>query len=192
MKKLIMLCMVFGLILGFSTGAFATIVGSEHDLSGAGLGTTELCIFCHIPHNPIAGINLPLWNRPETVSQGSFTLYDGTAAASVTGSSAICFSCHDGVTNLNAFQGGADDTPMGAVPGNLDLDLTDDHPVSMVYGTAGVGDGTEYQVAPLNGLVLEATNVECATCHDPHNPDNGSFLVIPNTNSDICTSCHMK
>lgn len=43
--------------------------------------------------------------------------------------------------------------------------------------------------------------VECGSCHDPHNSStfNGtapnlsvSFLRIPNTNSQICTTCHLK
>jgi len=43
--------------------------------------------------------------------------------------------------------------------------------------------------------------VECGSCHDPHNQStfNGTapnlsvgFLRIPNTNSDICTTCHIK
>lgn len=43
--------------------------------------------------------------------------------------------------------------------------------------------------------------VECGSCHDPHNSStfNGTapnlsvgFLRIPNTNSDICTACHIK
>jgi hypothetical protein len=43
--------------------------------------------------------------------------------------------------------------------------------------------------------------VECGSCHDPHNQStfNGTapnlsvgFLRIPNTNSDICTACHLK
>ncbi|WP_448191364.1 cytochrome c3 family protein [Azospirillum sp. sgz301742] len=33
--------------------------------------------------------------------------------------------------------------------------------------------------------------VECASCHDPHS-DNATFLRIPNTNSQVCLTCHTK
>lgn len=33
--------------------------------------------------------------------------------------------------------------------------------------------------------------VECASCHDPHS-DNATFLRIPNTNSQVCLTCHAK
>jgi len=40
--------------------------------------------------------------------------------------------------------------------------------------------------------------VECGSCHDPHNSStfvanqSVNFLRIPNDNSDICTTCHIK
>jgi predicted CXXCH cytochrome family protein len=36
-----------------------------------------------------------------------------------------------------------------------------------------------------------APYVECASCHDPHS-DNATFLRIPNTNSQVCLTCHTK
>ncbi|HEY0635562.1 MAG TPA: cytochrome c3 family protein, partial [Gammaproteobacteria bacterium] len=34
--------------------------------------------------------------------------------------------------------------------------------------------------------------VECASCHDPHSEVNPTFLRIANTNSAVCTACHVK
>lgn len=34
--------------------------------------------------------------------------------------------------------------------------------------------------------------VECASCHDPHTPANGTFLRVSNENSDVCLACHVK
>lgn len=34
--------------------------------------------------------------------------------------------------------------------------------------------------------------VECASCHDPHNSANGTFLRISNDNSGVCLACHTK
>lgn len=45
--------------------------------------------------------------------------------------------------------------------------------------------------ARLNGTASQPF-VECASCHDPHNPANGTFLRVSNANSDVCLSCHVK
>ena len=34
--------------------------------------------------------------------------------------------------------------------------------------------------------------VECASCHDPHNSTNSTFLRISNAGSAVCLSCHVK
>lgn len=34
--------------------------------------------------------------------------------------------------------------------------------------------------------------VECASCHDPHNTANGTFLRRSNANSALCLTCHVK
>ena len=173
MKKLIISLFVVSMVAVFSTTAFAAISGGPHDLSDDGLGETQMCKFCHVPHNP-QSTTAPLWNRSAPASQGTFTLYDGTAASSVTGTSIMCLSCHDGVTNLDAFGGttgtaGNDiDTVFASTTALVGTDLQDDHPVSVVYGTAGTGDGVNYKASPDGDLTgqLESTRVECGTCHD--------------------------
>lgn len=34
--------------------------------------------------------------------------------------------------------------------------------------------------------------VECASCHDPHKTEHGSFLRMANTGSALCLACHVK
>lgn len=34
--------------------------------------------------------------------------------------------------------------------------------------------------------------VECASCHDPHNTTNGTFLRRTNAGSGLCLTCHVK
>ena len=34
--------------------------------------------------------------------------------------------------------------------------------------------------------------VECASCHDPHNAQNATFLRIANDDSKVCLACHVK
>lgn len=35
-------------------------------------------------------------------------------------------------------------------------------------------------------------SVECATCHDPHQSTNATFLRLANTGSAVCLACHVK
>jgi len=51
-------------------------------------------------------------------------------------------------------------------------------------------DGTR-QVAS-KGIAGAQPFVECASCHDPHNSDNATFLRMANTNSAVCLACHTK
>ncbi len=113
MKKVLALVAVVGLISAASAAFGATIVGSKHDLSPSGGATqsggtsTQICIYCHAPHN--ANLALPLWNRTNPTAS-VFTLYSGLNMQNVSfksgftsdSTSLFCMSCHDGVTNINA------------------------------------------------------------------------------------------
>ena len=48
----------------------------------------------------------------------------------------------------------------------------------------------EFQM-PTNANLFGGT-VQCASCHDPHLTTNGAFLVTSNTDSALCTDCHLK
>lgn len=88
----------------------AGIVGEGHT-QWYSTEETEICVFCHIPHNPnIAGGKKFLWNRPDTTTS-VFLLYtasptlnmaDADKGASMSEISKMCMSCHDGVTALNS------------------------------------------------------------------------------------------
>jgi predicted CXXCH cytochrome family protein len=47
---------------------------------------------------------------------------------------------------------------------------------------------------PANGTQSAGTypSVECASCHDPHNVTNGTFLRVSNAASAVCLACHVK
>jgi predicted CXXCH cytochrome family protein len=75
------------------------------------------------------------------------------------------------------------------------VDLRDDHPINMVYPTAAQDPqfnlppdlARGWQNAPLfNG------RVQCASCHNPHDPTNGAFLRMSNVGSALCVTCHRK
>lgn len=187
---------------------YSDITNTKHNLSVTGTGTIkasgeqEICIFCHTPHqaSPVA----PLWNR---ASSGSiYTPYNSSSIFSSpgqpTGASMLCLSCHDGTIALGSvlsrstdivMDGGVTTMPLGT--SHIGTDLSDDHPISFDY-TAGLATQRGELVDPgtLTGPVKVDKNsqMQCTSCHDPHNNANGKFLVMPNTASALCQTCHVK
>jgi predicted CXXCH cytochrome family protein len=196
----------FGLLaLAGATGARAqTIDNTPHDLpfNLTVANTTEICVFCHTPHN--AGPTTPLWNR--TATTAVYTPYssptldaNGGTAPAPTGVSLLCLSCHDGTVAFDSLINNPDGitvTPanMTLIPGTtalLGTDMTNDHPISIEYGLPAA----DFNIPPSNNLPLfdpGANTVECASCHNPHDNQFGRFLRVANTNSDLCLSCHIK
>ncbi len=183
------------------------LAGTVHNLSTSGPGSvkatteTELCIFCHTPHN--SNPRAPLWNKSDPGV--SYTLYNSsTSEAAVgqpSGSSILCLSCHDGTIALGAvmsrttdigFNSGITTMPTGET--NLSTDLSDDHPISFLYNSAlSVSDGQLHDPSTLpQSITLENGNLECVSCHDPHKNDFDNFLVEDTRYSTLCVTCHDK
>ena len=185
-----------------------TIVTSKHNLSVSGPGTikstneSQICIFCHTPHN--ASPQAPLWNRSNLGN--AYTPYTSTSIFALpgqpTGASLLCLSCHDGTialgelinkTDTISMSGGVTTMPVGST--RLGTDLSDDHPVSFAYTSAlATQRGELVNPSVLTGSVhLDASGqMQCTTCHNPHDNAFGKFLVKSNTGSGICTTCHTK
>jgi len=81
--------------------------------------------------------------------------------------------------------------PPGAT--NLGTDLSGDHPISFTYDSnLAVKNGNLVDPSGLPTQVkLESGQLQCASCHDAHNDSLGNFLVMSNSNSQLCTSCHL-
>jgi predicted CXXCH cytochrome family protein len=75
----------------------------------------------------------------------------------------------------------------------LDADMSSEHPISMSYAAAGES-GTGFQATVTAPAKLYSGNVECASCHDPHNQvgTNPAMLRAPNAGSELCLDCHIK
>ncbi|MBS0196169.1 MAG: hypothetical protein JSR77_05370 [Planctomycetes bacterium] len=182
------------------------VVNSPHNLSAGGPGTiravseSEVCIFCHAPHN--ASPVQPLWNRAMPVD--GYTVYASRSLDALpgqpTGTSKMCLSCHDGTIALGnvisrdspiLMAGGVTTLPEGH--GRIGTDLRDDHPISFRFDSALVSkDAKLRSPGSLPAAVHLDSNSElqCTTCHDAHNNANSKFLVMRNENSQLCTSCH--
>lgn len=135
----------------------------------------------------------------------SFAMYtsptlDMTIAADPQGVSLACLSCHDGVTAYNNIIRGTASN-IGTMSGVRAVGadgLGNDHPISITYDntvdTAFVADSATVP-NDVGGLPLYGAGndqVECATCHNPHDATNGSFLRATNVQSSLCLTCHIK
>ena len=216
------LVMLLGLLV---TVAHASIVNTKHNLSTSGTGSvvstdeTEICIFCHTPHQSIKNDNIPIWNHTlsSEASYGVYTspTFDGSASiqdlggtdATTAAVSNLCLSCHDGTVAINSLNNpsnalGSNPTMNGTGSGgvmpagasNLGNDLTDDHPVNFVFDAAlYTADPSLNDPATLTGGVrLFNGYVQCASCHDPHESVNPTFLRVDNSGSALCLTCHNK
>jgi predicted CXXCH cytochrome family protein len=180
----------------------AGITGTDHDLSGRGWGSDQICIFCHAPHNVATSGSgnqiVPLWNHGTTAA--TFTLYTSSTLQAVPGQpggySKACLSCHDGTVAIDTYGARTGTNNMTGSP-LIGTDLSNDHPVSFTYDSAlATADGglTSPSSASLvvTGIPLFSAKMECSTCHSVHDNAKGKFLRASNTGSALCLKCHTK
>ena len=197
---------VFGAALFFvlspSSDSQGGISGTKHDLSGAGYGTDQICIFCHTPHNANTTVtDSPLWNHALS-AVSSYTVYSSSTLNATVGqpdgSSKLCLSCHDGTVAVDSF---GDKTGSHFITGdaNLGTSLGNDHPISFVYdATLATADGSLFTpnsasyVDAGHKVPLFGSKMQCASCHAVHDNTNSPFLRIANTGSALCLTCHNK
>lgn len=196
------------------------VAETVHNLSVSGPGEirspteTEICKFCHIPHNPIEPE--PLWGHklsavssydtPEmSAGRGTRTL-----APQPDGSSRLCLSCHDGTVALGDISGEPQHIAMVGAQrlsrgrrGFIGTDLSGSHPISFVMPEQAANKvGQDMGIRPLSAIhadqdvKLDARGkMQCTTCHDPHNDSNyrpgqvPHFWVKP-TVEEVCLTCH--
>ena len=200
------------LTAGFLSSAAAGAPGisqSKHNLSASGVGSltanaaagsvsTEICIFCHTPHN---AAKQSLWNRYDSAM--TYIPYkSSTTRASVsqpTGASKLCLSCHDGTVALGKIRSRSTPIAMKSTvamiptgPSNLGTDLSDDHPISFKYDATLVGaNGQLVSPSGSSRIHLDGNGeLQCTSCHNPHSDQYGKFLVMNNTASALCLTCH--
>jgi len=201
----------------------ATVAGTKHNfgsLSTAAVksqDTSEICVFCHTPHN--SRPSTPLWNKEDTGS--TYNVYASqTLAATLspnaptlgqpTGASKLCLACHDGTVAIGSLLnapgagGGAtlSVTGPGVTGGLIDTtstsyigtDLRDDHPISFAYGLS-YPSNPEIKAStsfPPEVKLDSSSNMQCTSCHDPHGTAFPKFLVASLENGTLCESCHDK
>ena len=180
----------------------AGVFNSKHNLSVSGPGEakavseTEICIFCHTPHNAMP--NTPLWNHAVSSAENYINYYSETlkayspgGAPPIDGFSKLCLSCHDGTIALGAIIGSQrGNIQMLSVPGMVEggrlgpeaggylgTNLSGGHPISFVFDAnlASIRN-TEPDLMHLNWPIIDPDvklyptqkgyGVQCTSCHD--------------------------
>lgn len=179
------------------------ILGSHNLQGGAPIsGGLPACLFCHAPHSSQYGAP-GLWSQKlSTVT--SYTLYSGALnqpQQPLLGSvSNKCLSCHDGTVAPGQTSPYGNIRMKGAMaPVDVfQTDLSSVHPFNFKLPLdpntpnmfAGVVNGSGTKVPAVK---LIDRNVQCTSCHEPHNQfidSSNMFLVTDNSNSALCLACH--
>lgn len=200
MSRLTLLFLVFFFLTHNS--AVGEVANTVHNLSISGPGQIKsqtedrICIYCHIPHS--ANPDAPLWNRN---SSGSFISYQSSTTDASPGqlnsSSIHCLTCHDGTIAL----GDLANSRLGTPGDNLNTttltgrarigtDLTNDHPVSIVYDAALSAQDTDLANPQSVDLPLISGELHCSSCHDAHDNSIPPFLHKSTVNGELCITCH--
>jgi len=170
-----------------ATSALAVIDGTDHDLRSR-LQIDQICQPCHAPHNAIHGYDGPIWNHQIVTRTFTRTDWETGVTENITlsGSSKLCMSCHDGLTAVGNFGGISDATDPITGDAALDLDFTDDHPIGVEYPSDSHILRDPAEVANY----LEDGKIECGSCHYAHGGQDDKFLRVTIVNSELCGVCH--
>jgi hypothetical protein len=203
---------------GVAVAQHASVVDTVHNLSVSGPGSvraaseTEVCKFCHIPHNSVAAT--PLWGHELSTAHYEMPESRSESRSVVSnqpdGSSRLCLSCHDGTVALGKIAGSGEIRMSGSsrlmrgTRGYLGTDLSGSHPISFVVrGELRPEDETgDMLLRPLSEITRDEKvrldvqgKMQCTTCHDPHSDRYyveglvPRFWVEPRVEG-LCLRCH--
>ncbi len=224
-RKILVLAIAALLSAAHVSPAIAVVSATKHYLGMFTIypvrseSTTEVCIFCHTPHN--SDPSGPMWNQtiPGSVYNpyASSTLEATRAPKALlgqpTGSSKLCLSCHDGAIAMGSLLNMPGSIPSpgtllvtgpGVTEGKftsastsyIGTELRDDHPISFSYSLSYPSNTEIKTNSPSftpNTVRLDLNGeVQCTSCHDPHGTANPKFLVATMENGTLCKACHDK
>lgn len=180
MKRTVAVALVAVALLAATS--IAAVNDGPHDMRER-LGISQICQPCHTPHNALGAEDGPIWNH--SLTEQTFTR-DGEEVT-LSGSSKLCLSCHDGVTAVGNFGGITTSGDLITGDAKLGTNLTDDHPIGVEYPASS---HTLRSVADVASY-LEDGKVECGSCHRAHSVGSyGNFLRKSMVASELCAQCH--
>ena len=212
----LILLVFFAFTLIFAWLSYAGISNTVHNMSISAPPTatikatteTEICVFCHIPHNAQAG--RPLWNHDmpttgytmytsEYLTRVGYTLPSGLGTATGTPGmlSRQCLSCHDGTVAVGAVymvRGTILGTGLIAMSG-VTADKMPTTATGFIGGPAGqLGDLTRHHPVGIeyNSAINIAFGVGSRTIELISNPTSTAMKLYRISATDYveCSSCH--
>jgi len=173
---------------------------SRHDLAIVlstgyeGEANDAQCIFCHPPRSHT--LRVGLWNEAQAENLFDYPYGRQTEEAppgKPDGSSLVCLGCHDGTIALGDVVSRTQSISNGS--GIKRTDLSDGHPISFLYNSSllDMNDELENPKKLTQQARLDTANkIQCTTCHDPHDDTYGNFLVMDNSSTALCVTCHKE
>ena len=172
----------------------ADIEGSKHDFSEQEPFKDDLCGACHVPHPEGPAERAPLW-EPQADLNRRFGREDGSVRGVPGAGTLTCLRCHDGTMASDMRPGVAEGPFVSKLHPGLFASGhgSSDHPVGVEYPRVE----EDFRLVPLvvgpGRVQLPDGNVECTSCHDPHNDlALPAMLVMSNDRSALCLTCHDK
>ncbi|MBI2836981.1 MAG: hypothetical protein HYX75_01590 [Acidobacteria bacterium] len=170
------------------TGPYTLYSSSTLDsVVGQPSGVSLACLSCHEGTIAVDSV----LNAPGGGTNTAGPWYGQTAAP-------LHFKMEQGIDNCGECHTGG--VGHDARMSYLGTDLRNDHPISMVYPTPAQDPAFNQPNGTVGGprsfangiKTFTGDKVECASCHNPHDPANGSFLRVVNSGSALCNTCHIK
>lgn len=173
--------------------AWGGVEGSKHDFSRKEWSGGDACQACHSPQRGEPPAAAPLWDQNADLNRTFGTPLSRSQAAGL--GTVLCLRCHDGTIARDTI---ADTTRARFTnkehPGLFSAGHgAGNHPVGVEYP----GSNRAYRPAPsviaTGTVTLPNGNVECISCHDPHDMSGERhMLVTSNARSALCLTCHRK
>lgn len=205
MKKAVLLTAVLALTAGAAMAAAPSImVGEPHDFSNPVSNTSQLCVFCHTPHQTTAAAGQdPLWNHTVQATGITYGVYSSSTmnhtpleiggpgnAPPNASPSFLCLSCHDGTVGVNSLYNdpndvGADPTLAGGLAWDTDTNNMIDPTYAAYLGTDLTDDHPVNFVYDGAGEVAADGGLETVAAVNAAAPG-----LLRGGNEVHCSSCH--
>lgn len=184
-----------GLLPALLTGlAVAGLEGSKHDFSSDEWSDDDKCGACHVPHRSADEAEKPLWDDQADLNRTfGWSLEETERAGDGT---LLCLRCHDGTIARETIPVSGERRKAIdnlRTPARGRGHGSSDHPVGVPYPSADRYYHSPALVERSGEVRLPAGNIECISCHDPHNESGQPHMLVKsNYRSALCLTCHVK